>query len=54
MFIRNDTSSDKKYYNGKLAQISYLDEDEISVILDGSEEEITLSGNLGTEKIFFG
>jgi hypothetical protein len=43
MFIRNDTSADKKYYNGKLAQISYLDEDEISVILDGSEEEITKS-----------
>jgi len=50
MFIRNDTSSDKKYYNGKLAQISYLDEDEISVILDGSEEEITLKAETWEQK----
>ena len=50
MFIRNDTSSDKKYYNGKLAQISYLDEEEISVILDGSEEEITLKAETWEQK----
>ena len=50
MFIRNDTSSDKKYYNGKLAQISYLDEDEISVILDGTEEEITLKAETWEQK----
>lgn len=50
MFIRNDTSPDKKYYNGKLAQISYLDEDEISVILDGSEEEITLKAETWEQK----
>lgn len=50
MFIRNDTSPDKKYFNGKLAQISYLDEDEISVILDGSEEEITLKAETWEQK----
>ncbi len=50
MFIRNDTSADKKYYNGKLAQISYLDEDEITVILDGSEEEITLKAETWEQK----
>lgn len=42
MFIRNDTSPDKKYYNGKLAEISYINGDEISVVLDGSEEEIKI------------
>ena len=50
MFIRNDTSPDKKYFNGKLAQVSYLDEDEISVILDGSEEEITLKAETWEQK----
>lgn len=42
MFIRNDTSPDKKYYNGKLGEISYINGDEISVVLDGSEEEIKI------------
>lgn len=50
MFIRNDTSADKKYYNGKLGQISYLDEDEISVLLDGSEEEIKLKAETWEQK----
>ena len=50
MFIRNDTSPEKKYYNGKLGQISYLTEDEISVILDGSEEEITLKAEVWEQK----
>jgi len=42
MFIRNDTSSEKKFYNGKLAKISYLDKNKIKVILDNSDEEITV------------
>lgn len=42
MFIRNDTSPDKKYYNGKLGEISYINGDEISVALDGTEEEIKI------------
>lgn len=31
MFIRNDTSEEKRYYNGKQGVITYLDEDEILV-----------------------
>lgn len=58
MFIRNDTSSDRKYYNGKLAEISRLTEDKIYVILEGHEEEFSLKKEvweqkkyiLGTEK----
>lgn len=50
MFIRNDTSSEKKYFNGKLAQISNLEENEISVILDGSKEEIKLTKEIWEQK----
>jgi len=42
MFIRNDTSGDRKYYNGKLAEISRLTEDKVFAILDGSDEELEI------------
>lgn len=35
MFIRNDASGERKYFNGKLAEIAHLDEDEIWVRIDG-------------------
>ena len=38
MFIRNDASSDKRYFNGKLAEVVDLDEKEISVIIDGEDD----------------
>lgn len=41
MFIRND-STDKKYFNGKLAQITSLDEDEIWVRPEGGGEDFKL------------
>lgn len=50
MFIRNDTSQDKKYYNGKLATVSYLTEDEIFVILDGSEDEVSVKREVWEQK----
>lgn len=50
MFIRNDTSPDKKYYNGKLGEISYINGDEISVVLDGSEEEIKIIPEIWEQK----
>ena len=31
MFIRNDTSPEKQYFNGRLATISYIDKEKISV-----------------------
>ena len=42
MFMRNDTSEDKQYYNGMLATISYLDKETVKVILDNTQEEIKL------------
>ena len=50
MFIRNDTSPEKKFYNGKLAEISYIDEDVIKAVLDGTEEEITLTKETWEQK----
>lgn len=50
MFIRNDTSSDKKYYNGKLAEVSHLTEDKVFVILDGSNEEFALKKEIWEQK----
>jgi len=53
MFIRNDISGEKKYFNGKLGQISALDENEIKVILDGSEREITVKREVWEQKKYF-
>ncbi|MDH6250866.1 ATP-dependent DNA helicase PIF1 [Chryseobacterium sp. H1D6B] len=50
MFIRNDISPEKKYFNGKLGEISYLDENEIKVVLDGSEREITVKRETWEQK----
>ena len=38
MFIRNDASGEKRYFNGKLAEIVMVDDKEISVIIDGEDE----------------
>ena len=38
MFIRNDASGEKRYFNGKLAEIVEVDDKEISVIIDGEDE----------------
>jgi hypothetical protein len=38
MFIRNDTSLDKKYFNGKLATVMRIEADEVWVQLAGTQE----------------
>ncbi len=38
MFIRNDASGERRYFNGKLAEVVGLSEKEISVIIDGDDE----------------
>ncbi|MDQ0478092.1 helix-turn-helix domain-containing protein [Chryseobacterium sp. MDT2-18] len=38
MFIRNDASGEKRYFNGKLAEVMGLDEKEITVLIDGDNE----------------
>ena len=50
MFIRNDISPDKKYFNGKLGEISGLDENEIKVVLEGSEKEIVVKREVWEQK----
>ena len=50
MFIRNDTSGDRKYYNGKLAEISRLTEDKVFAILDGSDEELEIKKEVWEQK----
>ncbi len=42
MFIKNDTSTEKRFFNGKIAKVSSLKKEEIKVILDGEKEEYTL------------
>ncbi|MCD1116146.1 helix-turn-helix domain-containing protein [Chryseobacterium turcicum] len=50
MFIRNDITGEKKYFNGKLGEISSLDDNEIKVILEGSEREITVKREVWEQK----
>ncbi len=40
MFVRNDNSSEKQYYNGKIGKISNISDSHISVICPGEDKEI--------------
>ncbi|MCA6068924.1 helix-turn-helix domain-containing protein [Chryseobacterium sp. RG1] len=53
MFIRNDISGEKKYFNGKLGEISAVDENEIKVVLEGSEREIVVKREVWEQKKYF-
>lgn len=50
MFIRNDSSPEKNFYNGKLAEISYLDEETIKAVLDESKREIIVTTEVWEQK----
>ncbi|MDO4763947.1 MAG: helix-turn-helix domain-containing protein [Flavobacteriaceae bacterium] len=50
MFIRNDISQEKKYYNGKLAEISKLTEDKIYVIFEESDVEFEIKKEVWEQK----
>jgi len=50
MFIRNDASADKKYFNGKIAEVMSLDEKEITVLIDGDDEVFTLKKETWEQK----
>lgn len=50
MFIRNDASQEKKYFNGKLAEIVDLDDDEIWVRIDGDDEDYKLKKEVWEQK----
>ena len=50
MFIRNDATQEKKYFNGKLAEVVDLDEDEIWVRIDGDDEDYKLKKEIWEQK----
>lgn len=50
MFIRNDSSPEKKFYNGRLAKISYLDEDLIKAVFEETEKEIEVTKEVWEQK----
>lgn len=50
MFIRNDTSELKRYYNGKLAKVTSLEEDYVKVLPDGEHEELSIERELWENK----
>ena len=50
MFIRNDASSDKRYFNGKLAEVMRLDQKEVTVLIDGDDEVYTLKKETWEQK----
>lgn len=53
MFIRNDTSEEKKYFNGMLAKISELKDDGIKVIVDGKEEQMEVKREVWENKKYY-
>jgi ATP-dependent exoDNAse (exonuclease V) alpha subunit len=50
MFIKNDTSGLSSYFNGKLATVIRLDEEDITVEMDDSHEEYILKKELWENK----
>lgn len=50
MFIKNDTSGLSSYFNGKLATVLRLDEEEIVVEMDGDHSEYALKKELWENK----
>lgn len=42
MFLRNDASGQKRYFNGKIGRIKSIDEEEIRVICPGEDKEIVV------------
>lgn len=50
MFIRNDASGEHRYFNGKLAEVVEIDEQEIHVIIDGEDEIFKLKKETWDQK----
>ncbi|MCD2424885.1 AAA family ATPase [Niabella pedocola] len=53
MFIRNDASESKRYYNGRLARVLRAEEDKIVVMPEGSETELTVERELWENKKYY-
>lgn len=50
MFIRNDTSEAKRYFNGKLAKVTELQQDIVKVLPDGESQELEIERELWENK----
>lgn len=53
MFIRNDTSEAKRYFNGKLAKVTDLGSDYIKVLPEGEDEELLIERELWENKKYY-
>ncbi|ANH79612.1 AAA family ATPase [Niabella ginsenosidivorans] len=53
MFIRNDTSEEKKYYNGRLAKVLKIKPDAITVLPDDSATEIVVEREVWEHKRYY-
>lgn len=52
MFIRNDASAEKRYFNGKLAEIVDMSDNEITVQIDGDDAPYTLKKEIWEQKTY--
>jgi len=43
MFVKNDTSADKRYYNGKVGKIKTIRGSEVHVVCSGEDDEIVVT-----------
>lgn len=43
MFVKNDPSYDKRYFNGKIGTVTQIDDDEIRVVCNDSTDEIVVT-----------
>lgn len=50
MFVRNDKSGTRAFFNGKMAKVKSIDEDEITVLMAGSEHEYRLTREVWENK----
>lgn len=46
MFVKNDSSGERLYYNGKIGHITYLDKEHIEVLCPGDENSIMVEPQL--------
>lgn len=53
MFIRNDTSEEKRYYNGMLATIIRLSDENVTVQITESQKEITVEREVWENKKYY-
>jgi len=52
MFVKNDSSEEKSYVNGKLARVDRIEDDDIIVIMSGSRQEYLLRKEVWEHKVY--